>query len=175
MKKIAGIAVLFAAGLAALIGGTCNRTEREFELRTYPIDNLDGLITRSHLEFDPTISVDGSGAAKFDVTSPTVFRLFEARDLNVEEARLIYRARIRTLELSGQAYLEMWCHFPGLGGYFSRGIQDSLTGTNEWSTEETIFLLQPGQNPDMIKLNLVVNGKGTVWVDQVQLLKGPHS
>lgn len=43
----------------------------------------------------------------------------------------------------------------------------------KWTTVETPFFLQKGQNPDNIKLNLVVNGKGTVWIDDIKLIKGP--
>ena len=38
---------------------------------------------------------------------------------------------------------------------------------------QTPFLLQPGQKPGKVTLNLVVNGKGTVWIDDVVLSKEP--
>jgi len=41
-----------------------------------------------------------------------------------------------------------------------------------WDTEIP-FLLHEGENPDNFKLNLVVGGKGTVWIDDIRLLKGP--
>jgi len=69
--------------------------------------------------------------------------------------------------------LEMWCHFPGQGEYFSRGLHAPLTGSNEWSSQETVFFLKEGENPDNIKLNLVVNGTGTVWIDNIKVLKAP--
>jgi hypothetical protein len=46
-------------------------------------------------------------------------------------------------------------------------------GTNNWSTIETPFFLKKGEKPDNVKLNLVVNGKGTAWIDDIVLLKGP--
>ncbi|MCH7556135.1 MAG: hypothetical protein IIB56_01620 [Planctomycetes bacterium] len=48
-----------------------------------------------------------------------------------------------------------------------------LTGTTDWTTEKIPFLLKKGQNPDNVKLNLVIDGKGTVWIDDIRLLKGP--
>jgi hypothetical protein len=65
----------------------------------------------------------------------------------------------------------MWCHFPGLGEFFSRGLHAPLSGSVEWTMQEIPFFLQQGQNPDVVKLNVVVNGKGTVWVDDVVLSK----
>ena len=118
-------------------------------------------------EGDPA---DDSGVR---AAGPTVIRLFEVGDLDVEKARLIYRARLRTKNVDGQVYLEMWCHFPGKGEFFSRGLQTPLTGTTDWTTEETPFFLKQGENPDNVKLNLVINGTGTAWVDDIRLLRAP--
>ena len=91
----------------------------------------------------------------------------------MENARLIYSAELRTRDLEGKAYLEMWCHFPGMGEYFSRGLVDPLTGSQDWSSQETSFFLKKGENPDRVKLNLVVTGPGEVWIDDLRLVKGP--
>jgi hypothetical protein len=56
---------------------------------------------------------------------------------------------------------------------FSRALQAPLTGSNEWSTQSTPFLLRQGDNPDNAKLNLVVNGTGTVWIDDIRLIMAP--
>jgi hypothetical protein len=45
----------------------------------------------------------------------------------------------------------------------------------DWVTQETPFFLKPGENPDNVKLNLVIEGKGTVWIDDISLVKGPLS
>jgi hypothetical protein len=60
-----------------------------------------------------------------------------------------------------------------MGEFFSRGLHSPLSGSVDWTTQEIPFLLQPGQKPELIKLNLVVNGTGTVWIDDIHLLKGP--
>ena len=75
--------------------------------------------------------------------------------------------------MDGQVYLEMLCHFPDRGEIFSRGIQSPLASTTDWTTVETPFFLKRGERPDFVKLNLVINGKGTVWIDDVRLFKGP--
>lgn len=80
----------------------------------------------------------------------------------VDNARLTYRARLRTSDLEGRVYLEMWCVFPGRGEYFSRDLGTPVSGSQEWSTEETPFFLKTGENPENVKLNLVVEGSGTV-------------
>jgi len=152
--------------------GCSKSSEPPVELKRFPIDGLEGVITKSGVELDKQISSDGGGSARMTATKSTVVRLFETGDLDVEDARLIYQAKVRSEGVEGQVYLEMWCRFPGKGEFFSRGLQSPLTGTTDWTTEETVFFLKKGENPDNVKLNLVINGSGTAWIDDVRLLKG---
>ena len=152
----------------------CSKTPQEVvELKKFPIDSLEGIITQSGVQFDKEVSSDGNGSLKMVATEPTVVRLFELGDIDVENARLIYQAKVRTEGVEGQVYLEMWCHFLGKGEFFSRGLQTPLTGTTNWTTEEAPFFLKKGENPDNVKLNLVINGKGTAWIDDIRVLKSP--
>ncbi len=160
--------------LVLLMVGACSKPSRgEVELKRFPVDSLDGIITRSGTELDKDTSSDGRGSLRVVATGPNTVRLFEVSDVDVEDARLIYRAKLRSEMLEGQAYLEMWCHFPGKGEFFSRGLQNPVSGTMNWITAETPFFLKKGEKPDMIRLNLVIDGKGKVWIDDVRLLKGP--
>ena len=95
--------------------------------------------------------------------------------IDVENARLIYQAKVRTAGLEGKTYLEMWCHLAGRGEFFSRGLHSALTGSTEWTTLETPFLLRAGERPDAVRLNLVVTGSGTVWIDDIRLLRSSIS
>jgi hypothetical protein len=143
------------------------------ELRRFPIASLDDVLTKSGVSIDGEVTADGNGSLRIDAEAPTTVRLFELDDIDVEDARLTYRARIRTDGAEGRVYLEMWCGLRGMGEFFSRGLHAPLTGSVEWTTQEIPFFLQPGQNPDTVKLNVVLEGKGTVWIDDVVLLKGP--
>ncbi len=143
------------------------------QLAHYPLDSIDGIMSRSNSILDKNISSDGNGSLRITANKPATVRLYELGDIDVENARLIYQARLRTEEVTGQVYLEMWCHFPGKGQFFSRGLESPLSGSTEWTTEEIPFFLKKGQNPDDIKLNLVINGTGTVWIDDIRLHKGP--
>lgn len=161
---------------AAILFGVVGYSESDeqvAEVKRYAVDRLDGVITRSGVYVDKAVSSDVNGSLRITVTKPTVVRLFELNDIDIENARLIYQARLRTESIEGQAYLEMWCHFPGKGEFFSRGLQSPLTGAIDWTTEETPFFLGRGENPDYVKLNLVISGKGTAWIDDIRLLKGP--
>jgi len=142
------------------------------ELEAFALDDLQGLITQSGVSIDKAISSDGNGSLRIDVTEPTTIHLFETGDIDIENARLIYQAKVRTKNVQGQVYLEMWCHFPAKGEFFSKGLLNPLTGTTDWTTVETFFFFNKAENPDNVKLNLVVDGNGTVWIDDIRLLKG---
>jgi hypothetical protein len=86
---------------------------------------------------------------------------------------LTYRAELKAESLQGRGYLEMWCRLPGRGEFFSKGYQQAVSGTVNWSRYEIPFYLKRDQRPDLIKLNVVVEGQGTVWLRNVELLKTP--
>lgn len=174
MTTTASARVLACLGLAALLAA-CSEPSREVtELARFPIADLGGVIAGSAVELDREVTSDGNGSLRVRADGPTTLRLFETGDVDVEDARLTYQARVRTEGIEGRAYLEMWCVFEGRGEYFSRALDAALTGTNDWSTQETPFFLQKGENPSRVKLNLVIEGKGTVWIDDVRLLAGPR-
>ncbi len=155
------------------IMGCGGKARQATELRHFALDSMEGIITQSGVEIDEEISSDGNGSLRIDATDSTVVTLFEVNDIEIEDARLIYEARLRTEEVKGQVYLEMLCHFAGKGEFFSRGLQSPLTGTTDWTTVEIPFFMQKGENPDYVKLNLVIDGMGTVWIDDIRLLKAP--
>jgi len=163
---------LFGALAAFGLAACSTASQPVSELQRFPLDSLEGVIAQSGVEVDAATSSDGSGSLKATATEPTTIRLFETGDLDLENARLIYQAKVRTEGVEGQVYLEMWCRFPGQGEFFSRGLQSALSGTTDWTSQETPFFLQAGQNPDNVKLNLVIDGKGTAWIDDIRLVSG---
>ena len=165
--------LLLSITIIFLLFGCTEQPVKVTELKHFPIDSIDEVITKSGVEIDNEISSDGNGSLRVNASQKTVVRLFEVSGIDIENARLVYQAKVRTENVKGQVFLEMWCGFSGKGEYFSRSIQTPLTGTTDWTTEETPFFLQKGQNPDYVKLNLVIDGKGTAWIDDVRLIKGP--
>jgi len=169
--RIKFVLCLIVLALLAFIAG-CNGQASTAELAAYPADDLSSVLTKSGVETDPSITTDGHGSLRLTAAEPTTFRLYETGDIDIENARLIFQARIRTEGVEGQVYLEMWCHFAGKGEFFSRALHAPLSGTVEWTSQETPFFLRKGENPDNVKLNLVVNGKGTAWIDDIRLVRG---
>lgn len=157
----------------AAAGGCRGELAEPVLLRQLPMNDLEGIITQSGVKLDREISSDGKGSVQIRAKKPMTVRLYEVKSLDVENSRLTYQARLRSDKIKGRAYLEMWCHFPGHGEFFSRGLMTPLTGTTNWTTEEVHFFLKKGQKPDFVKLNVVIDGTGTLWVDEIKLTKTP--
>lgn len=126
---------------------------------------------------DPTLTQETvsihDDAWRIESFKKRILPLFEFPDPNVEQCMLTYRADLKTQNVKGHVYLEMLCRFPGLGEFFSRDTRHAIQGTNDWATFETPFYLKRGQKPDLIKLNLAVKGRGTVWIKNVRLFQTP--
>lgn len=133
------------------------------------LDSPDAALTRTGTHVDREIFHDGEGSMRIDADQPVTVRIAEIEPDDAENVRLIYRAALRSKELTGRAYLEMWCAIPARGEFFSRALHDPLSGTTDWVTQETPFFLDKGQRASRVKLNLVIEGTGTVWVDDVML------
>jgi hypothetical protein len=169
-NKIKFILCLIVLALICLSGCQSGSVEAT-EIAVFPVDSAAGILTKSNAQTDREISNDGNGSVRLTATEPTTFRLYETGDLDIENARLIYQAKVRTDDVDGQVYLEMWCQFDGRGEYFSRALHAPISGTVDWTSQQTPFLLKRGENPDNIRLNLVVDGTGTAWIDDIRLVK----
>ena len=141
------------------------------QLKSYNLDSLDAVIDHENISVDTDIKSEGVASLRLVTESPKVFHLIETGDIDIENSKIVYSAHIKTQNVDGLVYLEMWCVFNDRGEYFSRALNAPLTSTNNWTIQQTPFFLKSGENPDNIKLNLVINGKGTVWIDDINLIK----
>lgn len=89
--------------------------------------------------------------------------------LGVEASILDYEARVRCEDVVGTAYIEMWCTMAEGQSYFSRALNDPLSGTQPWRVTRTPFRLETGQRPSSIALGLRFEGPGTVYLDHAGL------
>jgi hypothetical protein len=139
------------------------------ELKKLGLD--DATLVGLQIQNDATIKVEGKSSLKISTLWPTSVCLGEVPGPDIENAKLVYKAKVKT-DLQGSAYLEMWVNVGG-GHYFSKGLNDQMKDKSDWKTVQTPFIFQKGQKPDKVTLNVVINGIGTVWVDDVVLSKEP--
>lgn len=132
---------------------------------------------RSFTISDQTITrgsiVKDQDAWMVESTEKQTIRLFEVPNPDVDQCMLTYRAKLKTENMQGRTFLEMWCQLPGRGEFFSKGFHHAVKGTSDWATYEIPFYLKRDQKPDVIKLNLVVEGSGKIWIKDIELLYTP--
>jgi uncharacterized protein (TIGR03067 family) len=138
-------------------------------------EDRNRLVTAFGPGFKP-ITRDGvkesEGGWRIDARGERVVRLYEVRP-PLEESVVVFKARMKSADLRGKAYLEMWCRMPGGGEFFTRGATDPLRGTSGWDDYEIPFVLQKEERPDLFKLNVHLEGAGTVWIKDVELWRAP--
>lgn len=171
MPRRTRIALVLLAGVLGGCSADAPARPTVSELRRFPLDGSERVLTETGVTVDQAVSSDGNGSLRIDATQPTTVRLFEVDGVNVDNAVLTYRAKLRSEMVEGQAYLEMWVQVRGVGEAFSRALHAPLSGTVDWTSQETPFFLEAGQTADLVKLNLVIDGTGTVWIDDIHLLR----
>ncbi len=128
-------------------------------------------------ESDPTITkgivIPAENGWHIEVKNTQTVRLFEINNPEVEKCLLSYRANVKSENISERAYLEMWCCFTGRGEFFSKGFHNALKGTHDWASYEIPFYLKQNQKPDRIKLNITIEGSGSIWLKDVELIYTP--
>ena len=141
----------------------------------YPLDTLEGLLSQDIAEIDEEFYVNGGASLRIvsDSSEKRTIRLYEDEPTDIQSGILVYQAKLKCSDLKGQAYLEMWCDIPGRGEFFSRGLDQPITGTTNWTSVQTPFNLEDGLAPVNVKLNLVIEGVGTVWIDDIKLSSSP--
>ena len=139
------------------------------DLKRISLDDASSASLR--IQNDQTFKTEGKGSVKITTKWPTTVYLGEVTGLNIENVKLIYKADVKS-DLEGVAFLEMWAHIRG-GQYFSKGMNDPVREKSDWKLIQTPFIFQMGQKPVKIKINIVINGKGTVWIDNIVLSKEP--
>ena len=139
------------------------------DLRKLNLDDASAIGTT--IQTDTQVKAEGRGSIKITTQWPTTICLGEVKGLNIAAAKLVYKAKVKS-DLEGTAFLEMWAHVGG-GQYFSKGMNDVVSQKTDWKIIQTPFLFQKGQQPDKVTLNVVINGKGTVWIDDIVLSREP--
>ncbi|MBM4383325.1 MAG: hypothetical protein FJ091_08120 [Deltaproteobacteria bacterium] len=137
------------------------------------LDSERSVAPQRGLTFDPAVSVDGRGSFRIEASGErTVIHLADVPIEAPKLPRVSYRAKLRGENVAGRAYLEMWVTVKNHGEFFSRALHSQISGTSDWSTHEAPFFLEADQEPTRAKLNVVVEGTGTVWVDGIRLSAG---
>src|SRR2546428_748635 len=108
-------------------------------------------------------------------TGPTSFHLVTIERPAVTGPAYAVTGQVRYDSVEGQGYLEMWTVFPDGQRFFSRtlatqGTLAALHGESTWRAFDLPFDLSgPSQVPSRLEINLVLPGRGAVWLGPLHL------
>jgi hypothetical protein len=103
--------------------------------------------------------------------------IIEDADPKAPSHLYMLKGTIRYENVEPAGYVEMWSHFPGGGAYFTRTLADEigpmqkLAGTHNWRDLALPFQSKPGMLPEKLVVNVVLPGKGKVFLTNLTLTK----
>ena len=175
------VAIVALVGVAAL--GSCGEREPAehsgtetagaIEVAHFPLN--DGAVPPdADAAFDPAVSQDGGGSLRVQADRGGRLRLYRLEDLGVVQGAVAFTGFLRSRGLNGRAVLEMWCRPAEGDTAFVRGYGSAVTGDADWTPQEVRFS-NPAlcRNPVSIELNVLIEGAGTVWIDDLRLWSVP--
>ena len=168
-----GVLALGACGQGAPGDGSRAEIADAIEVAHFPLS--DGAIPAgADAAFDPGESQDGGGSLRVQTSRGGRLRLYRLEDLGVVQGEVVFTGFLRSRGLSGRAVLELWCRPAEGDEAFVRGYGSAVTGDSEWTPQEVRFS-NPAlcRNPVSIELNVLIEGAGTVWIDDLRLWSVP--
>jgi hypothetical protein len=115
------------------------------------------------------VQVDGGDAR-------TTTRVVSLDAPKVPSHRYQLKGRVKVENVVGDGYVEMLNTFPKIGVYFTKTLENDgplgkLTGTGDWRDVELPFVSQEGVLPSKIEVNVVLPGKGKVYLTPFTVAK----
>lgn len=169
-----GAAVLAACGTESERAGGPAPARSPVLIAHYPL-SAEAVPGGTDAAFDPEISQDGGGSLRAQTGEEGGrLRLYRLENLAPVEGSLLYTGFLKSQDLAGAAYFELWCHPQEGNPAFVRGVAGRVEGTSDWKPQEVSFS-RPETCRDAlsVELNVVIHGAGTVWIDNIRLWDVP--
>jgi len=161
--------LLASAGLALLVAAR-------------PATAQQPTIDWAHMAVAEGVTLPGEGPAgatalqlRATGSTATSFHLVTIEHPPVTLPSYVVFGEVRYEGVEGQGYLEMWSVFPNGERFFSRtmaaqGALAALHGESSWRRFELPFSLSGStETPSRLEINLVLPGRGTVWLGPLSL------
>jgi len=162
-----------------IVCGCLGAPADEKVLAAFPNDELSpfaatyGRMPGVMASVDSAAPTGGNGSIKVTFSggpNPEVL-LFGTKLSGVEDCVLWYEATMKSEGVTGRAYLDMWMTFPDGKSYFSRGLDQVFTGTQDWRRCRIPFFLKMGESPSSAAMGVQFEGTGAVWLNDVRLMQ----
>jgi hypothetical protein len=137
-------------------------------------DELAGLVDQDEeLTIDRQDKFEGEGALYVKASEKRAVRLLELENPELEDVLITCTAQAKCIGIWGRAYLELFCSVPGEGDFTARDWDHAVHATQDWTPVRVEYRLEDGQRPDRLRLSLVINSAGSVWLDDIRITATP--
>ncbi len=170
MKR--SVLVLAAVAVCVVWAGCSKKVEPPKEIQFFNCDTLDGVLTEGSAVVDTQDPAEGTGSLKIAAAQPVTLPLFEIK-LPGDGAKFTLQYKMKVKDFSGDAYGTMEVNYASGGKQSLNNYQSALGATSVWQQRELIYTVQRGQKVSSIVFSVILNGSGTVWVDDVHLIRAP--
>lgn len=177
MRRVV-LSLLIIAVTSALGLGGCGRGPAEpvREVASFPVDGDQDIVDRGgeNVAFDREESADGGGSLRAESARPRTVRLYEVRNPRGLEGRLIVlTARLKSVGIRGEAFPELWIHESGRSDVQVRNPAGVVLKTQDWTPVRIEYRCERGERPDLLRVNLVIDGYGRAWIDDIRITSEP--
>lgn len=166
------LALVLALAVSLAAVGCKEKVEPPKEIDAFNCDTTDRFLSPEAASLDTSGTAEGTGCFKFVVAEPATHPLFEVK-FPGEGAKFTFQFKMRVSDFLGDAYGLMAVHYASGGKQEIKNYDRALGATSDWVPMELSWTVQKGQKVDSLILSAALNGTGTVWVDDVHLIKTP--
>ncbi len=173
MRRVV-LSLLSIAITAALAAGGCGRGP--VEVASFPLDGDQDIVDRGgeNVVFDREESSDGGGSLRAESERPRTVRLYEIRNPRDLEGRLIVlTAQLKSVGVHGRVFPELWINAPGRNEVQARNPDGVIGKTRNWTPVRIEYRCEKGERPDLLRVNLVLDGNGRAWIDDIRITSEP--
>jgi hypothetical protein len=123
------------------------------------------------IEVSLDATVEGNALKVFYTgNEPVSIPLFEVIRPEIEKEILVGKADLMARGMTSMACLEILCTLSGgRGPFFSRALDQAVTGDTGWTAGSVTFHFEDEQPPERVTVGLRMEGPGTVWINNIRL------
>lgn len=124
------------------------------------------------ISVDKQTTADGNGSIKVEAAQSALVTIADQKNLSVPKDNTLWcTLKVKCAGVKQRAYLEMWSEVAEGRRAFSKGLDQVLIGDSDWREIRLPMMVNADFTVSRALVNVVIEGPGTVWVDEIKFSK----
>ena len=167
--KLKLLSNLFLMITVLFVAVSCNKTV-DNDKKIKEIKNISvmdyNIVTGKYVDYD------NNGIVSIKPGAPKRLKIYETKSILLNNGNmLLYQLDIKTEGLNGKVYPQISGVINGITKV-SDSYSENITGTSDWKTITAPLLVLNSKSVNNLILNLIIEGKGNIWVKNIKILRG---